>query len=103
MNDLLVRIRNEEIEKIKKDEIEKIRNEHLDEIMKDNLDILAANEDHKKKMSSFTDDIIKESIKSEKMNKKINDPKKIQEIKDLINKEQKENNDINEDIKIYFK
>ena len=58
MYELLVRIRSEEIEKNKKDEIEKKRNEKLVQIMKGNLDFLVNNENHKKKMSDFTDDII---------------------------------------------
>ena len=48
MQELLVRIRKEEIEKIKKEEIDKMRHEHLDKIMNDNLDYLITNENHKR-------------------------------------------------------
>ena len=96
MQELMVRIRNEEIERIKEDEIIKMRNEELDRIMKEKLDFIAADENHKKKMRDLAKEIIKETDKGQKMEEKINDPKKIKEIKELLYKEyQKEKNIIN--------
>ena len=95
MEELLIRIRKEEIERIKEEEINKMRDEENAKIINTKLDYLVHDDKYKNKLVELKKDINKEMIKGQKLDKKINDPQKVKEIKDLIYKETNENNDIN--------